>query len=376
MIPSDTVTCLRAPICVWWDITRRCNLACQHCFSDSGRSGQPYADNELNTAEARNLIEQLGRMEVFKLYFLGGEPLLRGDFLELLDDCREHDVDPLFTTNGWLVDAWMAERIRDTGVHTVNVSLDGATASTHDRIRGRVGSFARAGAAVRHLAHAGVPQVGVIQTGMRANIAETAALIDLAAELGAATFQCVPLARCGRAAALADDMGLTRADAHHVRAVIADKREALAGRLAVTFTGARDEDDALCHMRQTGDVPDFMGCHAGRTQCNIDANGDVIPCSVLRRPVAGSVRERPLSEIWETSAVFKQMRRVRDDVESCRACKFKQVCARECPLSPTQDRVSSEARIQQVEELSAQWACGHGQALACREAAAVPAAPP
>jgi len=346
-----TVTYLPAPICVWWDVTRRCNLACCHCFSDSGPSGLEAGEEELDTARAIDLIDQLGNMDVFRVYFLGGEPLLRDDFPDLLVHCCNRGVDPLFATNGWLMDAPMARRVQRAGVQAVNVSLDGATASTHDRIRGRSGSFQRAVSAIRHLTDAGIPNVGIIQTAMKANVEETAALIDLAEASGATTFQAVPLARCGRGATIADDMGLTHADVARLRSVFKAKRESSGAGIAVSLGGGLERDEVADGVALSGSLPDFMGCKAGRTQCNIDANGDVIPCSMVRRPVAGNVREQTFRSIWEHSPVFARMRRIRTDLESCRVCRFRTVCARECPLSPTQDTVSDGCRSRRVAAL-------------------------
>lgn len=349
MTSGEHVSFLSAPIDVTWDVTCRCNLACRHCYADSGGDGRREPADELKTKEAKVLIDQLGKMGVFAVHFLGGEPLLREDFLGLLRRCRKRNVAASFGTNGWCVDRQLATRLKKAAVSCVNVSIDGATAATHDWIRRKPGSFARATAAVRHLADAGIAKVAVLQTVMKKNVGETAALIDLAADLGAYAFHAIPLTPSGRGASLSRQMGLSPSDVSALRQALLERGRSLADRIAVSASpGVAESPESRC-VRETGAVPDFMGCKAARLTCSIDANGDVFACPVVKGPVAGNVRDQPLREIWDHSPVFERLRRVRNDLEDCAACRFKYVCARECPLSTTQRTVDAACRKQNVE---------------------------
>jgi len=332
------VSYMPMPLTVWWDVTHRCNLACRQCFSDSGLGDY---EGELGTEEAKDLIDQLRAMCVFSIYFLGGEPLMRRDLLALLTHCQQCGVYPVVTTNGWFVTPQTAVELAAVEHLRVNVSIDGATEETHDWVRGRRGSFERAGAAVRHLVAAGVGGVGVIQTVMAKNLDETPALIDLAAQLGAATFQAVPLTPCGRGTEIIEEMALAGQDYGVLEQHVLEGRERWKGKMVVASTpGIADLPNQSPEL-EDADIPDFMGCEGGRTICNIDANGDVLPCSLLREPVAGNVRVQPFREIWLKSPVFRHMRRVRDDVEECRVCKYKYVCARACPIERSQKEGAS-----------------------------------
>lgn len=135
-----SVKYLSAPIFTWWDITKVCNLHCKQCYSNSGRPSK----NELTTSEVFSIIDQLATNRVFYIYFLGGEPLLRYDFFEILRKCREKDIITMMSTNGWFVDKKNTEKLLNSGIHTVRVSIDGATADVHDKIRGVKGSFEKA----------------------------------------------------------------------------------------------------------------------------------------------------------------------------------------------------------------------------------------
>ena len=101
---------LDAPICLTWELTYACNLACVHCLSSSGRRDP----RELSTAEAEAVIDELQRMQVFYVNVGGGEPTVRPDFWHLLDYAIGHDVGVKFSTNGVKLDK---ARARAAGPH-------------------------------------------------------------------------------------------------------------------------------------------------------------------------------------------------------------------------------------------------------------------
>src|SRR3982750_1612931 len=130
---------LDAPICLTWELTYACNLACVHCLSSSGRRDP----RELSTAEAEAVVDELQRMQVFYVNVGGGEPPAPPDFWPLLDNAGAHRVGVKFSTNGVRLTKERAERLARTDYVDVQISLDGATAEVNDRVRG-AGSFATA----------------------------------------------------------------------------------------------------------------------------------------------------------------------------------------------------------------------------------------
>ena len=120
---------LDAPICLTWELTYACNLACVHCLSSSGRRDP----RELSTAEAEAVIDELQRMQVFYVNVGGGEPTVRPDFWHLLDYAIGHDVGVKFSTNGVKLDKTRAAQLARTDYVDVQISLDGATAEVNDR---------------------------------------------------------------------------------------------------------------------------------------------------------------------------------------------------------------------------------------------------
>src|SRR6185295_3726627 len=130
---------LDAPICLTWELTYACNLACVHCLSSSGRRDP----RELSTEECKAVIDQLQAMQVFYVNIGGGEPTVRRDFWELVDYATAHQVGVKFSTNGSRISPEIAARLAASDYVDVQVSLDGATAEVNDRVRGD-GSYATA----------------------------------------------------------------------------------------------------------------------------------------------------------------------------------------------------------------------------------------
>ena len=127
---------LDAPICLTWELTYACNLACVHCLSSSGRRDP----RELSTAECKTVIDELERMQVFYVNIGGGEPTVRNDFWELVEYATAHRVGVKFSTNGSRITPQVAARIAASDYLDVQISLDGATVEVNDRVRG-AGSF-------------------------------------------------------------------------------------------------------------------------------------------------------------------------------------------------------------------------------------------
>src|SRR5918996_1273664 len=121
---------LDAPICLTWELTYACNLACVHCLSSSGRRDP----RELTTGEAMAFIDELERMQVFYVNIGGGEPTVRKDFWELVEYATQHHVGVKFSTNGSRITPDNAEWLRGSDYVDVQISLDGATPEVNDRV--------------------------------------------------------------------------------------------------------------------------------------------------------------------------------------------------------------------------------------------------
>ena len=175
---------LGAPLYVAWQITNECNLACMHCIEESG-PGKAFKD-ELTEVQVFSVLEQMMALEVPYLSFSGGEPMLHPHFFEMADYVCSRGSQLKVETNGHLLTAESAARLRDIGVKAVQVSLDGGSRATFNRIR-VLGEFDRVLEGIRHLRDAEVP-IEINFSPTRFNIHEIGNVVDLAYELGAYSF--------------------------------------------------------------------------------------------------------------------------------------------------------------------------------------------
>ena len=175
---------LGAPLYVAWQVTNECNLACMHCIEESG-PGKAFKD-ELTKAQVFAVLEQMMALEIPYLSFSGGEPMLHPNFFEMAEFVCGQGSELKIETNGHLLTPQACERLARIGVKAVQVSLDGASRKTFNRIR-VLGEFDRAVEGIRHLRDAGVP-IEINFSPTHFNIHEIGAAVDLAHELGAYSF--------------------------------------------------------------------------------------------------------------------------------------------------------------------------------------------
>ncbi|MFO1312904.1 MAG: radical SAM protein [Burkholderiales bacterium] len=175
---------LGAPLYVAWQITNECNLACMHCIEESG-PGKKFKD-ELDRDQVFSVLEQMMALEVPYLSFSGGEPMMHPHFYEMVDYVCSRGSQLKIETNGHLLTAENAARLRELGVKAVQVSLDGGSRPTFNKIR-VLGEFDRVLEGIRHLRDAGVP-IEINFSPTRFNIHEIADVVDLAYDLGAYSF--------------------------------------------------------------------------------------------------------------------------------------------------------------------------------------------
>ena len=291
---------------VIWNLIRRCNLTCKHCYSIS--ADHEY-EGELSTGEIYTVMEDLKRFHVPVLILSGGEPLLRADLFEIAQRGREMNFYLGLSTNGTLIDAPMADRIAVAGFDYVGISLDGIGA-THDKFRRLVGAYQRSLNGVRLLQERGV-KVGLRYTMTDMNAHDLPALLQLMREEEVDKFYFSHLNYAGRGnihRSRDARFGATR-QAMDLLFDVAWKG-AREGRTEDYVTGNNDADGAylLLWVRQhlpqwaaavQADLRAWGGNSSGVNVANIDNTGDVHPDTMWWHHRLGNVRERPFSEIWQ-----------------------------------------------------------------------------
>ena len=305
---------LDAPICLTWELTYGCNLACIHCLSSSGRRDP----RELTTAEAMGVIDELRAMQVFYVNIGGGEPTIRSDFYELVDYAVGNGVGVKFSTNGSTINAERAQRLATTDYLDVQISIDGATAATNDAVRGE-GSYAMARQAMDHLAAAdfGPFKISVVIT--RHNLAELDALQSLADGYGA-QLRLTRLRPSGRGAETWHELHPTADQQIELYHWLLDHPKTLTG-------------DSFFHLSALGEaLPGLNLCGAGRVVCLIDPVGDVYACPFVLHPEfrAGSVRDvGGFTHVWRSSDLFLSLREP-ESAGACASCGSYDACQGGC----------------------------------------------
>ena len=180
------------PHIVGWELTLICNLRCRHCASAAGLP----RENELTLDEALALCDQFPALAVREVHFTNSEPLLRSDWWRIAAHVAAKNIATRIVTNGMPLVDGMIERIKDVGIETVGISLDGLEA-THDYLRGYFGLWRRVLSAIERATKAGL-NVGVITAANARNLSELPALLSLLQYVGVKHWQLQPNLPQGR----------------------------------------------------------------------------------------------------------------------------------------------------------------------------------
>lgn len=301
------------------ELTTRCNLRCEHCGSSCG--DVPPAD--LPAPVIHDLLVKVRRdfdISGLLLCITGGEPMLRKDFFDIMADAAALGYRWGMTSNATLIDAAAARRLRETGLRTISVSIDGLEA-THDAMRGAPGAWQRAMAGIQALLDCGGFRHVMITTVVtRRNIGELPALYEVMKGLDIDAWRLTAIEPIGRAR-LHPELLLTPEDHRRVLRFIREERQK--GQ-PVTY--------GCCHYlgpEFERDVRDwFYLCAAGRLVASVTAEGDICACLDIERnakTIQGSIYRDDFTQVWrERFGIFRQSLAERNP--TCRACPVKRFC--------------------------------------------------
>jgi radical SAM protein with 4Fe4S-binding SPASM domain len=323
----------RVPESCFWEITDACNLRCLHCEADAGRA----APDELTTAEALDIVEQLVASGCEKAFLTGGEPLVRQDWPTIARRFSERGVAVSVISNGVLVNPATIRQMLDSGVSGLSVSLDGNRA-VHDKIRipaqGSTRSSYDSALRAIELGVASPIKTAVVSQIHRQNLEDLRALYELMVSLGVAVWQvqiCMPLGRMrARTADYLIEPGELVALERELASFIEEGRLRIAVGDNIGYYGP-------CEPTLRGAVRDtksfWLGCLAGCRVVGLCSNGDVKGCPSHPRSLAvGNLRQLSFSEIWaDKQRFFYNTEDVTERLsESCRACAYHRLCRGGC----------------------------------------------
>jgi radical SAM protein len=330
----NTIDFNERPFIAIWEVTQACDLACVHCRASAQPDRHPM---ELSTDEGKHLIDQIGALKVPVFVLTGGDPIKRPDLFELIDHARSVGVRVSLTPSATpLLTRDVIVRLKEAGLARLAVSMDGASAETHDAFRGMSGSFARTLDAVRWANEIGLP-VQINTTFSRRNIAELDEIVALMEKLKITLWSVFFLVPTGRGklndllsadefeAVFAKIYSLSKTatfdikttEAQHYRRFMLQQRvvERRAG--SSSSTSQEKVEDAL------GRAP--RGLNDGKGFVFISHTGEAFPSGFMPLS-AGNVRLQDLAVIYRESPLFKDLRDTSKLEGKCGSCEFKEIC--------------------------------------------------
>jgi heme b synthase len=317
---------------VFWELTARCNLSCQHCRAEAQEQA---VQGELTTDEVLQVAADIRAAGDPIVILTGGEPLVRRDIYEIAGNCSRMFTRVALATNGTLVDDAVAARVRACGIQRASISLDGACAATHDAFRGQAGSFDAALRGFDAFRRAGV-SVQVNVTVARHNVGELEALLRLVVDRGADAFHVFVLVPVGCGVRLSEEVRLSPRQIEETLRWLFDRSLELRGRVHVKATCAPQYYRIMHEVSRArgleiggprhGMEAMTRGCLAGSAVCFISRVGDVQPCGYLPL-VVGNVRRQKFGEIWRHAEPFQALRNPARLQGKCHGCGYRRICA-------------------------------------------------
>jgi heme b synthase len=311
------------PGLIFWEVTKGCNLSCVHCRATATELASP---KDLPTAQCLNIIDQIAAFSNPILVLSGGEPLYRSDIFQLAQYATEKGLRVALATNGTLVTKEVAEKIVESGVQRVSISLDGSNADTHDGFRGIPGSFDAAIYGFRNLKALGMT-VQINVTIAKHNAVELPKVLEMVRNLGADalhTFLRVPVG-CG--VDIAESQMVAPDECERILNWLHDQAAEAGIELNATCAPqySRVERQRRAAEPAIGPTEMTKGCLAGTGVCFLSFEGEVFPCGYLPA-IAGDLRKQQFADIWNNSAVFAGLRDSDKLEGKCGCCEFRNVC--------------------------------------------------
>jgi radical SAM protein with 4Fe4S-binding SPASM domain len=351
------------PRLIFWETTAGCNLECIHCRRVT--VADQLLPQDLSTAEAKAMIDDIAAFSKPIFVLSGGEPLFRPDIFEIARHAADAGLIVALATNGTLIDAEVAQKIKDSGIRRVSVSFDGADALTHDIFRGP-GAFDRALKGIGHLREVGVP-FQFNTTVAKHNIHQMEETLALAKEQGAVALHLFLLVPVGCGVQIAEDQQISPDEYEEVLNWMYDRE--MEGGIELKATCAphyfrivaqrraeeaklgirRERPQSQHRQKHAGGHPGSnghpgghpggtphgegrhamnamtKGCLAGTGVAFVSHRGEVFPCGYLPLE-AGNIREENIADVWHYSPLFAELRNPDLLGGACGVCEFNHLC--------------------------------------------------
>lgn len=294
---------------VTFETTRKCNLRCMHCYSDSGA----HRKDELTVEEIKGFIDQLADIGVLAIAFSGGEPLCHPRLFELIEYARRKPLTVTLSTNGTLITPEVVTKLKELEVCRVDVSIDGPDAETHDQFRRVKGAFEKTVQGVTLLVNAGITVDASVCIN-RFNYKKVKHILELLHNVGVNDFKVWPIRFTGRPDE--EDFFVTPEEFREVMEAVREYEFEELGK-------AGKEEYRYSTLEN---------CGIGSTRLVIKSNGVVTPCLSFEEDVSlGTIREQSIADIWNNSPLLKRLRSMSVfKTEICKDCELALVCKGGC----------------------------------------------
>ncbi|MFZ0944736.1 MAG: 12,18-didecarboxysiroheme deacetylase [Syntrophobacteraceae bacterium] len=325
----------KTPVVVW-NVTRRCNLKCLHCYA---HARDEEFSGELSTSQGKAVLDDLAAFGSPVVLFSGGEPLVRPDLIELAEYAVAKGMRAVISTNGTLINSRIAGDLKKVGLSYVGISLDGLD-EVNDRFRGVKGAFRKAMEGITACRDAGI-KVGLRFTMNRLNVLEMPGIFDLLEKHDIPRVCFYHLVYAGRASELMNE-DLSHQQTREAVDLIIDRTADLheRGKATEVLTVDNHADGPYLYLRmlrenssRASEVLELLqmneGNNSGRGIGCISWDGSVHADQFWRHYSFGNVTERKFSEIW-TDLSNPLMKRLKDKKlyvkGRCADCKWLSVC--------------------------------------------------
>ena len=345
-----------APLSVVWNYTKKCNLKCSHCFSDSQFNQK--SENELTTTEAKQVIDILAANDVITVNFCGGEPLMREDIFEVIKYTHDNGIFPSLSTNATLLTKDICQKLFSAGIRDITISLDGISSKSHEHLRNVPGTFERAVNGIKNAVEFGkFEEIIVNTTLLDFNYNEIPQIYKFIKELGATGYYISRILPTGRGKDYLE---------HSVgKDVMLNTMKFMA---KIFIQNARNESELsvlgrgmpyfsrTCYEMSKGNIfpvceiltgyeskyqkffngnaarivnrlnSFFSGCATGLFYCGLDCDGNILPCAPAGHIKLGNILKKGLSEIWIKHPILNKIRQ-RDKINGkCSKCDSRVFC--------------------------------------------------
>ncbi len=307
-----------------WNLTKRCNLNCDHCYLDADFRGGVRTD-ELSTEECFRVIDQIAEVNPNAFLILtGGEPLLRPDIYEIVRYAANKKFMVVLGTNGTMINHTVAKKIKESGAHGVGISIDSMDAIKHNKFRGVDQAWENSTKAFEILNEVGVDFL-IQMSVSEMNYKEIPDVVAYAESIGAIAFNLYFLVCTGRGQGNTDISNEAYEDA--LKTLYKLQME-YKGRLMINSKCApqykrvvyENDPESVYQRTYSGGCP--AGTHYGR----ISPEGDLTPCPFIAESV-GNLKESSFKDLWDNAPLMNQLRDRKSLEGKCGTCEFSSMCS-------------------------------------------------